>query len=387
MAQRREKGTGSVYRDPKNPKRWIGEISLEGKRRRVSGPSKTVVRARLKALLAASATGDLPKHQISVAQAVEIFIARKLPELHSNGQPLAPSTAATYKWAAGIIIEELGSKRLHHLTIEEVEAMLDRLSDRGFSRASLHKIRSKLAQFIDEARRRRHVRENVARDAVLPSSATRTQPRKSLTPKEAKLLLTVLKKERNGAMFALSLTCGLRPGEAAGLYWDDLDLDSTPPTVNVTRGVRRDGTGFIQISDELKTQKSKRTIELTVQMVEWLKNHRRDQLKEKLSAEHWLDHELVFTSPTGHITDPARNRKLLRQVCDEAKITHVSPNELRHSCASLLSDQGVANELIADLLGHTTTRMVDSTYRHRLRPVVSVAAQADWIGRDQGPSI
>lgn len=338
-----------------------------------------MVRARLKALIAASTAGDLPKHEISVAQAVEIFITRKLPELENNGLPLAPSTKATYEWAARIIVEELGSKRLHHLTIEEVEAMLDRLSDRGFSRASLHKIRSKLAQFIDEARRRRHVRENVARDAVLPSSAPRTQPRKSLTPEEAKLLLETLKKERNGAMFALSLTCGLRPGEAAGLYWDDLDLDSTPPTVNVTRGVRRDGSGITQISDELKTEKSKRTIELTDKMVDLLKDHRRDQLKEKLTAEQWLDDQLVFTSPTGHITDPARNRKDLRQICDRAKITAVSPNELRHSCASLLSDQGVANELIADLLGHTTTRMVDSTYRHRLRPVVSVAAQASWF--------
>ena len=33
---------------------------------------------------------------------------------------------------------------------------------------------------------------------------------------------------------------------------------------------------------------------------------------------------------------------------------------------------------IADLLGHTTTEMVDQTYRHRLRPVVSIATEADW---------
>jgi len=34
---------------------------------------------------------------------------------------------------------------------------------------------------------------------------------------------------------------------------------------------------------------------------------------------------------------------------------------------------------IADLLGHTTTRMVDQTYRHRLTAVIDVAAKADWV--------
>ncbi|MFT4616859.1 MAG: integrase, partial [Halioglobus sp.] len=67
-------------------------------------------------------------------------------------------------------------------------------------------------------------------------------------------------------------------------------------------------------------------------------------------------------------------------ICAAAGVDPIRPNELRHSCASLLSDEGVPNELIADLLGHTTTRMVDQTYRHRLRPVVSVAANATWAG-------
>ena len=37
----------------------------------------------------------------------------------------------------------------------------------------------------------------------------------------------------------------------------------------------------------------------------------------------------------------------------------------------MLSDEGVPNEQIADLLGHTSTRHGRGTYRHRLRPVVA----------------
>lgn len=56
----------------------------------------------------------------------------------------------------------------------------------------------------------------------------------------------------------------------------------------------------------------------------------------------------------------------------------ITPNELHDSCASYLSDQGVSNEVIADVLDHTATRTVDQTYRHRLRPVVAVTASVDW---------
>ena len=55
----------------------------------------------------------------------------------------------------------------------------------------------------------------------------------------------------------------------------------------------------------------------------------------------------------------------------------ILPNDLRYSCASLLSDEGMPNEMIADLLGQTSTRMVEATYTHRLRrPVVDIAARS-----------
>jgi integrase len=139
---------------------------------------------------------------------------------------------------------------------------------------------------------------------------------------------------------------------------------------NVTRGLRR-VKGTNTISDDLKTKASKRTIELPADLAEWLSDHRRAQAADHLSP-------LMFTSPAAGIVDPSRSRKDLARYCALAGVPKITPNELRHSCASLLSDMGVANELIADLLGHTTTRMVDETYRHRLRPVVDVAARADW---------
>lgn len=373
----RQYGTGSIYPDKNNPKRLIGEIIIDGKRHRVSARTKTGIEAQLRALTAKRAVGELGDRKSTVNDIAESFMKREVPNLSRNGRPLSPSTLETYEWAIGIITDELGPLKLHSLSVSNVETMLDLLADRGMSKASLIKIRSKLSQVIAFAERRGRVHRNVARLAQLPANATPARVRNALVPDDARKLLAALRNERNGAMYGLSLLLGLRPGEAAGLFWEDLDLDSATPTVNVTRGVRLENGGA-SISDELKTTASKRTIELTADMAAWLKAHRRDQIQERMISIRWLDDRLVFATPTGRVTDPSKNRKSLVGICELAGVPRTLPNELRHSCASLLADEGVPNEAIADLLGHATTRMVDSTYRHRLRPVVSVAARAMW---------
>jgi integrase len=372
---RRARGEGTVYHDDTRD-RWVGAVTIGGRRRKVVAHTKTDARARLAGLLAAKTTGaPVDNRSRTVAQAVDSFLERGVPERTSNGRPLTPTTVATYRWAADIIVDRLGATRLADLTVHDVEAMLDELAKRRkMSAASLRKIRGTLQRVIAFAERRGDISRNVAKNATITPKAAPAQPRTALHPVAARKLLAALRDERNGVMFALSLRVGLRPGEAAGLYWDDLDGD----VLNVRRGVRVVG-GRAQVVDDLKTEASRRAIELPADIVDWLDVHRRAQVVERLAASSWHDARLIFASPNGRVLSPPNVRRQLVAVCDAAGVPVVRPNELRHSCASLLSDLGVPNELIADLLGHTTTRMVDQTYRHRLRPVVDIAARADWL--------
>jgi integrase len=57
-------------------------------------------------------------------------------------------------------------------------------------------------------------------------------------------------------------------------------------------------------------------------------------------------------------------------------IPRVTPNELRHTAASLANDAGVRLEELADQLGHKDVRMVSQVYRHRIRPTVGDDAAA-----------
>jgi len=259
--------------------------------------------------------------------------------------------------------------------------MLEGMAGEGLARITCSKALNTLSQSLKWACRRGELSGNVAEYAVIPASAPRTKVRNVLTPDDARTLLEALKSERNGLMFALSLRLGLRPGEAAGLHWDDISTDSNGVTlVNVTRAARTVPVGGgTEIVDDLKTSSAKRTISAPPDLAAWITEHRKAQAVERLAAKTWVSDQIVFASNRGTVRTPSRIRKQLTAICTAAGIAPITPNELRHSCASLLSDMGVANEEIADLLGHTTTRMVDQTYRHRLRPTVDVAVTADWV--------
>ena len=64
------------------------------------------------------------------------------------------------------------------------------------------------------------------------------------------------------------------------------------------------------------------------------------------------------------------------RLCRGAGMEPISPNELRHSAATLLVSAGASLQEVADFLGHKNTRMLQAVYRHKTRrPVDLTAAQ------------
>jgi integrase len=68
-----------------------------------------------------------------------------------------------------------------------------------------------------------------------------------------------------------------------------------------------------------------------------------------------------------------------------------TPQELRHSFVSLLSDNDMPLEKISRLVGHQSTIVTEMIYRKQIRPVMETGAEAmDRIfgadkGADAGP--
>jgi len=96
-------------------------------------------------------------------------------------------------------------------------------------------------------------------------------------------------------------------------------------------------------------------------------------VEERLAARSWSDDRLVFATAVGTVLEPRNVARTLARITADADLGKWSPNELRHSAASLMLAAGVPLEHVADLLGHTNTRMLEATYRHALQPAMNAA--------------
>jgi integrase len=166
--------------------------------------------------------------------------------------------------------------------------------------------------------------------------------------------------------------------ELRALTWQHVDLvgrpkenPPVPPSIEVWHSVRETG--------DTRTVKSRPTLALPKRCVDAFGLQRQQQTEDRETAKkHWQKTNLVFTSKTGRALDAANVRRAFRRV---TKLAGLNPNdwtprELRHSFVSLLSDDGVRLEDIADLCGHSGTTVTGKVYRHQLRPVLLHGAVA-----------
>jgi integrase len=117
------------------------------------------------------------------------------------------------------------------------------------------------------------------------------------------------------------------------------------------------------------------TLKMPERLASALQRHAMGQQQLRLAAcELWHDLDLVVATEIGTPVDPSNARRSLNQICHQSGIGHWSPNELRHSFASLMSFCGAPMEEVADAMGHVDTRMTSQVYRHNLKPIVDVAA-------------
>jgi integrase len=235
-----------------------------------------------------------------------------------------------------------------------------------------------LGQALAVAERRGKVGRNVARIAEMPATRP-SRERRSLTREQAAALVAAAAEDRLGALIVTGLMLGLRPGELAGLQWTAVDLKSGRLMVD---GSLKRERGQLRLG-ETKTPRSRRPLTLPPPVVETLRAHRQRQREERLRAGRaWADTGLVFCTEVGTAIDPSNLRRAFRRVTERAGLGRWTPNELRHSAASLLSDAGVPLEVIADVLGHASTRMLERHYRHQVRPSLDahVAPMTELFG-------
>jgi integrase len=372
-------GEGSIYQR-KTDDRWFGSIVISDefgkpKRKTVSAKTKENVRQKLKALIAEKerqeAEGLPPIDKtVTVAELLDrwhkVIVATR-----------RETTAINYKYVidghlVGCVLpggKTLGSKKLALLTFADVDALLESKLKAGLAPSTRRLIRSVLVQATNQAIKWRVVTRNEAAmstPVAIPRAAGR-----SMTAAQARRFMKALKDLPQGHLFMLMLVTGVRRGEALGLRWEDVDLKKG--VISIRQQLQRID-GELKATD-VKTEKSRRSINLSKAMVQELKAHKAAQAEERLASEVWQETGYVFTSNVGTPLDPRNVAKRFSSACTKAKIGKWHPHELRHTAASLMLANGVPLQVVSDILGHASIRITSDVYGHVLAPQRQEAAE------------
>jgi integrase len=214
-----------------------------------------------------------------------------------------------------------------------------------------------LSSALQHAVREDELPRNVARNVVL--STGRSKDIEPLSIEEGRHLLAAARGDRLWAVYELAVRLGLRRGELLGLRWRDVDL--VAGVVHVRQNLQRVG-GELLIT-ETKTQRSTRKLALPDPCVTALRARRATQLADRLAAgERWTSSDLVFTTRYGTPIEPRNLNRSFAVLCKNAGLRQVRLHDLRHTCASLLHEQGADARTIMEVLGHSSIRVTLDIY-------------------------
>jgi integrase len=243
----------------------------------------------------------------------------------------------------------LGGLRLANMKAEQVRAMLNSLRAHGVGERTTEMAYVVLHVALSTAVRLGLIASNPCGGCAKPK--TRKKPVRIWTQEQANRFLTTAVQSDYYALFVLAVTTGMRQGELLALQWQHVDLEHAFLSVLFSLA---DGPNGPMLK-EPKTSSSVRRVDLSRIAV------------DALRALGQKEHGLVFVSPDGK---PIRKSNFIRRVfhplIEKAGVPKIRFHGLRHTSNTLLLLEGVSPNVVAERMGHATTRMTLDTYGHVL---------------------
>ncbi len=269
------------------------------------------------------------------------------------------------------IEDGLGKMELTEISDEDVQAVITDIQVRLST-----SIAKKVYYLVKSVFNYAYAKGDVERNPVLlvktPSYTLKPAQDVEILSKEqiAKFYLAVEKTYSNGRpvfyygyAYVLMLCTGVRPCEALGFKWSDIDVDNR--TIVVRRNVvtykdHTTGKHEVIIQNTLKTKKSKRTLYLNDTALYALEKLKEYQIKDSL---------YVVAGKDGSYLAPQQFRRTFYRMLDSVCIPKHNLYCLRHTFATQLFAKGINLKSISEMLGHSSIRVTADTYVHLVQEV------------------
>lgn len=252
----------------------------------------------------------------------------------------------------------------------------------GLSLRTVRYTHSILGKAFGDAVKQRIIPRTPAADAtkVPPTKATRAPEKKVWTPEQLRTFLGGVGEHHHRHLFRVAAFTGMRRGELCGLRWGDLDLEGARLHVRQTV-LSIDNKAVV---DTVKSERSRRTIDLDLDTVAALRTHRAEQNAQRLLVgAGYDDNDLVFASPDGQPWAPDSVSGFFDRAVAATKLPRLTIHGLRHTHATHLLSAGVNPKVVSERLGHSSVAFTLDTYGHVMpgQQAEAAAAVAALVGR------
>ena len=298
-----------------------------------------------------------PGHSLTVA--ISYFLDGGMTDL-------AEATKKMYRQKAGHLVRLLGPTQINLLHRDDTAAFIktrikELVSTGSAEQSARSTVNKELITFrrvLKHAEARDEFAGNIAK--VIPPFKFVYVPRTSrLSDEQFTRLIRELAPHRR-LWVLLACYLGGRDSEIDGLRWEHIDW---------VRGVVR--------LPGKKTQKARRIVPLPAALVIHLKNIKQTA---GLIVGDWANVRRDLPEACLKAKCPAcKGDRVASQTCETCgntgrlPVPRCTPNDLRRTFGSWLKNSGVDSAVVARLLGHSSTRMVDLVYGHLDDPTLAAA--------------
>lgn len=320
---------------------------------------------------------------------------------------LKPATIANYQKKARLYIKPmLGEYRVKTIKKDNLQDLLEFLHKKGFALNTLNVVKGILAKCFEYAVENHYIPYSPAVKLKIPKNqepdtATRSKPHVYISKERIQEIFTRFPEGSvNHIPLMLGYKCGLRLGEAFALQWDDIDLNNKTLTVNhqvqwhqdadkttedkkATNGKPDSGNGYWYFSPP--KYNSIRVIELEDELVALLTREKERQEKaKKYYDDLYYYYYVEYKGTNGIINTEQRGKQInllnvresgeyinSRTMQHTSSVIHHQMNfpefdyhSLRHTHATMLSEQGAPLKFIQNRLGHKKADITVNVYSH-----------------------
>lgn len=280
----------------------------------------------------------------------------------------SPTHRATTRRLIDGDLASIAPVALSRVTVQHAQDLVNSMVAAGRSPFTVGKARKALSAALNAAIRRRElpVGYNVAQLAQVPA-IPKPEPT-FLSAEDVPRFLDLVEHDPLGPLFTVSVALGLRPSEAIGLRWADVDLDRG--TLTVRRSTQHDRGKVVERGTKTGRE---RTVPLPDSITGLLLAHRGRQTVRAIDGR-------VFVNTTGgalhqptvarHLRHMLERENVRAKAAGERLLPMVTQYELRHTAATLMLTLGVPLEHVQEVLGHSTivtTRRYAQVVEDRLR--------------------